>query len=194
MSMKDITKYLIGILFLFFFAFASMVDAGEIREHSTDPTVIAFVNSVEEGDAQMLRDYLVDHQEVTTLLLYSGGGSVSEGLEMMEIISLRGLNTHIRKDWKCYSICSFMWLAGKHRTVDEGGEIGVHQPYSMPEIVVEMSPKEYKITSMKTVAYMMWRVRLDVGDVDPYWWMAMLSEDGDNMYIFSQEELEYFVR
>ena len=195
MSMKEITKYLaIGLVGIVTLLVSCTSDAGEIMEHPTNPTVIAFVGPVEETDPQMLRDYLVEHQEVTKLALYSGGGQVSAGLEMMEIIHLRGLNTVIPDTWKCYSICSFMWLGGAERTVEGSGELGVHQPFAPHEVALEMGPEAYKTMTMKTVAYMMWMVGSLGLDVDPYWWMVMMGTAGDDMYILTEEEVALFTR
>ena len=194
MKTKEITYYLMAALFALAFIFASYAAAGEIMEHPTNPTVIAFVGPVEETDPQMLRDYLVEHQEVTKIALYSGGGQVNAGLEMMEIIHLRGLNTVIPDTWKCYSICSFMWLGGAERTVEGTGELGVHQPFAPHEVALEMGPEAYKTMTMQTVAYMMWMVGSLNLDVDPYWWMVMMGTAGDDMYILTEEEVALFTR
>ena len=185
---------LIALVIFVSLAFVATAEAGEIVEHPTNPTIVAFVGEVVETDPQMLRDYLVEHQEVTKLALFSGGGSVTAGLEMMEIIHLRGLKTIVPDTWKCYSICSFMWLGGSERVVEGTGELGVHQPFAPHEIAVEMGVEAYKTMTMQTVAYMMWMVGSLELDVDPYWWMIMLGTAGDDMYILTVEEVALFAR
>jgi len=193
MNFKIINPIIAALVFLSV-GFVSTADAGEIRLHKTDPTKFAFVGEVVEGDAQMLRDFLVENQTVTDIILYSGGGSVSEGIEMMQIINLRGLNTSIPKDFVCYSICSFMWLGGTERTVDEGGKLGVHQPFAPTEIATEMGAEAYAQDIIRTLAWMMYEVEILELDVDNWWWMMMMNTPAGDMHVFERDELEVFER
>ena len=192
MTPKETVWYLVVWMFaLFALAIAADSRAGEIRLHNTDPTKFAYVGEVTEGDAQMLRNFLVDNQEVTEMVLFSGGGLVGEGIEMMEIIYLRGLNTKIVDLGGCYSICSFMWLGGIERTVEGSGSLGVHLPFMPAEVVVEFTQTEHTNEIAKTLAWKMWYVESLGIEVDQYFWMMILVTPPTDMHVFTREELNY---
>lgn len=190
MNNKELSCWLIGIAVCIFSFLAVSAKAGEIIEHPTDPTIVMFIDSVVEGDSVMLEEYLETHPLVTRLALYSGGGMVSEGIAMMQIIHGRGINTVILKGMKCYSICSFMWLGGKTRIVHDTGELGVHQVFAPHEVATEMGAEAYASNTMSTVAWMMWIVESEEIVVDQWWWIMMLNTKPDDMHIFERDELE----
>ncbi len=190
MKFRIINPIIAALVFVSLF-FVSTADAGEIKVHNTDRSKIAFVGEVVEGDAQMLRDYLVDHQEVTSIAFWSGGGLVTEGIEMMEIIKLRGLNTVIMDNGVCFSICAFMWLGGSERVVEGNGQLGVHQPFGPHEVALEMGPEAYKTMTMQTMAWKMYMVESLGIEVDNMWWMYVLFTAAEDMHVFTREELDY---
>ncbi len=63
--------------------------------------------------------------EVRTLVLYSPGGSLPEGLQLSGMVFDKGLTTYIPENGVCASACSFVFLAGEKRFSD--GKLGVHQ-------------------------------------------------------------------
>lgn len=90
-----------------------------------DETVLIIDGGISANAAYIFRDILNNNPQVDTVLLSSGGGYVSVGLDIAEIIHSRGLATWIPSDLECSSICSVIFLAGRSRMVQ--GKLGVHQ-------------------------------------------------------------------
>lgn len=63
--------------------------------------------------------------EATVVMLSSEGGQVQSALLVAQDLHDRGLDTYVATDKHCNSACSFIFLAGRMRTVD--GSLGVHQ-------------------------------------------------------------------
>jgi hypothetical protein len=63
--------------------------------------------------------------EATVVMLHSEGGLVQSALLMAQDLHDRGLDTYVAADKVCNSACSFIFLAGRMRTMD--GALGVHQ-------------------------------------------------------------------
>ena len=172
--------------------FVSTAEAGEIRVHNTDPSKILFVGAVEEGDVAMLVDVLANNDGIKEIAFHSGGGSVNEGIALMAMIKLHGLNTVVLPEMDCLSICSFMWLAGTERRVEELGRLGVHQPYAPHTVATEMGAEAYATMVMQTVAWMMYMVKQSNIEVNDWWWVGMLSTEPSDMYILTREDLTLF--
>jgi hypothetical protein len=63
--------------------------------------------------------------EATVVMLSSEGGQVQSALLVAQDLHDRGLDTYVATDKHCNSACSFVFLAGRMRTID--GSLGVHQ-------------------------------------------------------------------
>lgn len=63
--------------------------------------------------------------QVRTVLLNSGGGMVSTGLDIAQIISNRQLDTWVPEAAMCASACSVIYFSGANRLAE--GQLGVHQ-------------------------------------------------------------------
>ena len=86
---------------------------------------------IRPGDAERLRTALKIANPLAhgarVLLLDSPGGSVSEALELSQIIRTVGVHTVIPKGAMCGSACaSIVFISGKYRTVESGGLFGQH--------------------------------------------------------------------
>jgi hypothetical protein len=68
---------------------------------------------------------LNENPQVRTILLNSGGGIVSIGLDIAQLISNRRLDTWVPKEALCASACSVIYFSGVNRLAE--GELGVHQ-------------------------------------------------------------------
>ena len=79
---------------------------------------------IEEEDIAILRRYLVEDADITTLRLYSYGGSVWAGFRLADIIIDFDLDTEVVDD--CASACTLMFLAGKGRRMERGARLGFH--------------------------------------------------------------------
>jgi len=90
------------------------------------PNTLLFIGEIEDGDERGFRTALRAH-EVDTVVLLSGGGLVSEGLRIANIINDKSLTTYVPVDATCASACSFMFFAGNPKVAH--GRLGVHQFY-----------------------------------------------------------------
>lgn len=73
---------------------------------------------------------LQQHDTIATVVLHSTGGRVFTARAMALMVEKHQLDTHV--DHVCYSACTLVFLAGKRRTVNPGGELGFHQ-YDLQE-------------------------------------------------------------
>jgi hypothetical protein len=69
-----------------------------------------------------------DHTYVS--LVSDGGNSITGG-SMGDIIRFRGMNTYVRPNATCTSICAFIWLAGRAKFAANSSHIGVHGAYNI---------------------------------------------------------------
>ncbi|MDX0491524.1 hypothetical protein GOC53_14765 [Sinorhizobium medicae] len=98
------------------------------------------------------------------------------GLLIADDIHQRKLTTYIPKESKCYSACSFVFLAGKERKVD--GELGVHQLSSdSPNLV----GAQLAISDIIEV--------LNRFDTPMEVMHVMFKTPPDDMHVFSQDEI-----
>jgi len=79
---------------------------------------------IAEEDIAILRRYLVEDADITTLRLYSYGGSVWAGFRMADIIIDFDIDTEVVDD--CASACTLMFLAGAGRRMSRGARLGFH--------------------------------------------------------------------
>ena len=90
-------------------------------------------HSIESEDIDHLLRLLRNNDQITTIELNSGGGSVWAANRMQQIIVDFGLNTHVHGI--CESSCVTVFLAGEKRTMSLGSTMGFHQIYwSAPSI------------------------------------------------------------
>jgi hypothetical protein len=62
--------------------------------------------------------------------LQSDGGSVVAGIEIGEIIRLKGFATFVPDRARCASACALAWLGGSPRYMAAGARIGFHAAYN----------------------------------------------------------------
>ncbi len=83
------------------------------------------INSeIEVDDIEAILALLRKNEQVTTLKLNSGGGSVWAGDEIARIVLDFGLNTEVLDE--CSSTCVNIFLGGAKRSMSRGGKIGFH--------------------------------------------------------------------
>lgn len=112
-----------------------------------------------------------------TLVLASGGGSVTAGLLLADDVHLRGINTFVPADLGCYSACAFVFFAGKARQAE--GDLGVHQFYGGEDTAERAQVVVSDIVDM-----------LAKFDTPQPVVSRMLRTNSDDMYVFSEEEIE----
>lgn len=157
-------------------------DEGGIEWFPSLPNVIHFVGGVDSGLSHAIRKALTEHPEVDTISLFSGGGSVTAGLEAAILIHEKGLNTYVPELGTCQSACGFLFFAGHERIL--GGTLGAHQ-ISVDidvEVPVDLAYQEVQ----NSTGYVMYYMK-DWGVPQGYY-LAMLLTVADDMYIFSEAE------
>lgn len=90
--------------------------------------VIRLDGDIGVADALNFRRALNFAPKAELVVLNSGGGIVSSGLLIADDVFTRRLSTLIPDGSRCYSACSFIFLAGVERQAD--GELGVHQVWN----------------------------------------------------------------
>src|SRR5215467_9370609 len=60
----------------------------------------------------------------------SDGGSVVAGIQIGEIIRLKGFTTSVSRDARCASACALAWLGGTKRLMSAESKVGFHAAYT----------------------------------------------------------------
>lgn len=97
---------------------------GGVLLYDTETIVDDPEAEIAEEDIAILRRYLAEDAEITTLRLYSYGGSVWAGFRMADMIIDFGLDTEVVDE--CASACTLMFLAGEGRSMSRGARLGFH--------------------------------------------------------------------
>ena len=150
------------------------------------PNALFFFDNIEKGDSFEFRKALRNH-DADLIILSSPGGSVSEGLSIAGIINDKTLNTYVPKNstsgkGNCASACSFMYFAGKNRTVN--GALGVHQFYSSDDTKkaeVGDTQKSAQFTVSEIIGF------LNEFETPPWVFERMFQQS--EMYYFKESEL-----
>jgi hypothetical protein len=141
--------------------------------------VIALNGDIDVNSALSFRRALQAAPDAKLVTLNSPGGNVQMGLLIADDIHQRKLATYIPKGSKCYSACSFVFLAGGERKVD--GELGVHQISSdAPDLVGAQLAISDIIEVLNRFG-----TPIDVMHV-------MFKTPPDDMHVFSSEEIERY--
>ncbi len=90
-----------------------------------------------------------DGQVPSNIYLNSPGGVLTGALGFGAVVRSSGLNTVIGSKMRCFSACAYAFLGGVSRTVEEGGQFGVHRFFSREEVsgAVEMSQQTMAMLS-----------------------------------------------
>ena len=109
------------------------------RTSSDEVMVQGLIGSNLPGDlAPLLREGVVEQQEVDWIRLESQGGRIGPALEVARMIALMDLKTRV---WdECSSACFLAFMAADVRALSPKGKIGLHA-YS-PEIGLSWSAKD----------------------------------------------------
>ena len=107
------------------YASAVEVDDAVIGLWTEDERVLVIEGGMGENTAYNFKRTLNENPQVQTILLNSGGGIVSIGLDIAQLIANRGLDTWVPEDSMCASACSVVYFAGANRLAE--GQLGVHQ-------------------------------------------------------------------
>ena len=89
--------------------------------------VIKGEGRIDKDIVPRLKAILAKHPVFDELWLSSPGGDARAGNEAGRLIrSTLDVSTRIPKGWACYSACNFVFMGGRTRFVDPGGQFMVH--------------------------------------------------------------------
>ncbi|MDK4705009.1 hypothetical protein PH562_22350 [Rhizobium sp. CNPSo 4062] len=115
-------------------ALAAENSFGPFSVDDAKPDVITLGGEIDAGSALNFRRALQAAPNAKLVTLNSIGGNVQMALLIADDIHQRKLATYIPKDSRCFSACSYIFLAGDERKAD--GQLGVHQISSdAPDLV-----------------------------------------------------------
>jgi len=79
---------------------------------------------VSPGITRRVRDLLVEHPGIDTVVLESDGGNVYEARGLARLFQENGIRTHV--DVRCASACAVAFIGGQRRTLASEAKIGLH--------------------------------------------------------------------
>jgi ATP-dependent protease ClpP protease subunit len=89
--------------------------------------VIVAEGRIDTGVVDRLKGVLAKHPDVYEIWLSSPGGDARAGNAAGRLIrDTLDVTTRIPSGWACYSACNFMFMSGRSRFIDPGGEFIVH--------------------------------------------------------------------
>lgn len=91
-----------------------------------DGRTIWLQGALGEGSANEVESVLDKSKQVETVILSSPGGRIMEAEEIATRVKQRYLNTVVRGS--CLSACTYILLAGHHRSAADTAKIGFHRP------------------------------------------------------------------
>jgi hypothetical protein len=89
--------------------------------------IIAGEGRIDAGVVGRLKAFLAKHPDPYEIWLSSPGGDARAGNAAGRLIrETLDVETRIPSGWACYSSCNFIFMGGRKRTIDPGGEFIVH--------------------------------------------------------------------
>lgn len=143
------------------------------------PNVIMLAGDITSATPLEFLRALKARPEARVLLLDSDGGLVDPGLVLAHEVHERGLSTVVPVGADCLSACSFVYFAGKERTVV--GNLGVHQVWNEANDLVSGQAKLSDVLEA-----------LADFDVDQGVISVMLRTPPQEMHVFSPREIAAF--
>lgn len=121
---------------------------------------------------------------IKELKIDSDGGLISSAMKIGTYIKKHHWNTGVDDEMHCYSACGFVYFAGKKKSLQGRGTIGLHRPYRLH---VKDTAKSIQKTKREFVAY--WRSIHAPMDV----YYEMMDVDRDNLFILDKNNIEDYV-
>ncbi|MCQ1779409.1 hypothetical protein NOJ05_19560 [Neorhizobium galegae] len=97
---------------------------------SSETQIITVTGTLNQGDDDVFRR-IISTAKSGVVVMNSGGGSLTAGLEIGRAIKLRGFATAVTSNTLCASACALAWLAGTPRMLDDASKIGFHAAYKV---------------------------------------------------------------
>jgi hypothetical protein len=130
--------------------------------------------------------FLDNNPDVISLTFHSPGGSVRDAMAMAERLREDELNTHIAAFGYCASSCPLAFSGGVERTVTGEVWFGVHQVFTSDAQVGTLQDGMAGAQHISSQAQQL----LDDMGVDPRAWIHAMATPKEELYLFTDEELE----
>ena len=88
--------------------------------------VLLAEGAIDSGTPARLAAALKKHEPIDQIWLRSPGGDARAGTEAGKLIRQSLAFTRIPDGWACFSACNFVFMGGRGRIVDPGGQFVVH--------------------------------------------------------------------
>ena len=144
------------------------------------------VGRIETGTADTFEQFLIANPGITSLTIHSGGGSVSDALQIARLIREKQIATVVPANGYCASSCPLMMAAGVKRRAGEGAWIGVHQVYSAASVIGTL---QEGMAGAQEISAICQEHLIEMG-VDPKVWIHAMATPKEQLYVFTAEELE----
>lgn len=82
---------------------------------------------LEMYDVKLIAEYLFNNPEIKTLRISGLGGFIPAARKIARVLIRYDIDTEAFD--KCYSACTIIFLAGNHRVMSEGGQLGFHRQW-----------------------------------------------------------------
>jgi len=150
---------------------------------------LVLTGAIDIGSAERFANEIKSITEYIKLVsLNSPGGSVSDALEISNLIRDRGWNTRVDSGALCASACPLIFAGGVERIAENGAAIGVHQIFSAGE---DTRSIDQAIAGTQSSTATIVRHLEEMG-ADPNLWIHALETPPANLYYFRPEELEKY--
>jgi hypothetical protein len=122
---------------------------------------------------------------VTTVVLSSPGGSVSDALAMGRLIRDKSFATEVEAGHYCASSCPLVFAGGTMRRAGENAAIGVHQVSTIAKVPV---PSGEGMQDAQIVSAVCQRYLREMG-VEPDVWIHAMETPSERLFYFRPDEL-----
>lgn len=96
-----------------------------LEEHEGRRVLLA-EGMIDKDVAARLKAALEEHAPIDEIWLRSPGGDARAGTEAGKLIRQALVFTRIPEGWACFSACNFLFMGGRGRIVEPGGQFVVH--------------------------------------------------------------------
>ncbi|MER5170536.1 hypothetical protein [Thioclava kandeliae] len=153
---------------------------------------LTLTGQIAVGDAaritEELRRRAATGQSIETVALDSTGGSVSDALEIGQVLRDSGIATRVGDGAICLSACPYLFAGGTAREVSANGKLGVHQHSFGTSAILPafMAVESVQRGQAQVMAYL-----IAMG-IDPAVMEPAMRTPPDEIYLLSQDELKSF--
>jgi hypothetical protein len=142
-------------LTLFTLLTSLQINALEYFTNEEYPNVLLAQGTFERGDIIEFTSQVL-HNDIETIMLDSGGGNLVSSIEIGYFIREQNINTLVPSQGSCYSACTYAFMGGIFRSIDDNAPFAMHRPYFGNEVVGEYTDGYNSgiITSVMIVTYL----------------------------------------